>query len=264
MSIETVYGKLSRQPLSLVLAEFSYSTVLKMADHIPDLQEQYRKDFPTFSVNQGRSVNITPDGVQVGASTSWVFVSADKRKAINIDQRRLVYFCTDYNRFPEFKKECVTALSVLKGVVEPGLLEKVGLRYNDVVVPGKGESLETYLKPSFIAPMSLEETGNTIIQNRTETAVKTSSGMLAVRTLIGSSGLVVMPDFHGSVPVKIGNIAPPGEICAVLDFDHSWAAEAPVEFSPNIAGVRLESLHIDARNAFWNITTKKATEELWK
>ena len=258
------YSKLKRQPLSLVLAEFRFSPVLKMADFIPEIQERFRKTYPAFQEMKGQSIQVDNQEVRVSSALAWMFTTAEGHKAVEIDQGRLVYFSSRYERFPGFLSECVGALTILKELIDPKLLLRVGLRYNDVVTPREDEELAAYLDSSLMPPSPLLNVGAAVHQHRTETLSQTDVGILAIRTFVSQHGLTVMPDLSDRLPVDIRNDAPSGRLSAVLDFDHYWvASERGVIFTPEIAKEHLEKLHRIARKAFWSLTTAFARNERW-
>ena len=265
MSTDSNYIKLTRQPLTLVLAEFRFSEVLKMSNFIPDIQERLRKEYPRFTPKNEQSIEVHNEGVRVGPGiNSWVFGSADRKQAILIDQNRLVFFTTEYNRFPGFQELSLTALQVVQDIVSPRLLLRVGLRYNDSVVPDDGEKLEQYIEDPWIPPPPLQKISNVLGYHKEETVVVTDIGALSVRTMIGKSNLRVMPDLAGGAHVAIVNDAPTDKLTAVLDFDHSWNADNDSICNVGKAGKILNDLHTITREAFYATTTPFARDQKWK
>jgi len=260
MAEELGFPKLNRQPLSLVLADFRFSPIAKMGNWIPDIQEKLRKDFPSFQEVQGQQIILGSDIPKVlNSSLAWTFTGPGAQKSIRIEQSRLVYVTTSYGRFPGFRGECVKALRLLKNVVDPGLLTRVGLRYNDIIVPQPDEDFEKYLVPNLL-PLMQENIE--IAQHRCETLARTEFGMLAVRTFMSRQGIVIMPDLH-DVPLKLRSDAPKERLSVILDIDHYRTFEGGVSFTIEEAAETLSSLHRIARSAFWKATTNFARNERW-
>ena len=265
------YPKLKNQPLSLVLAEFRFNPILKIGDAIPDLQERLRKHYPRFSKQDETMVLLFGPHGQVDKSpqeirTSWLFASANQRQALKIDSERLIFFCTDYDRFPEFCKSCLEAIEILQSQVNPELLLRVGLRYNDVIVPQEGDTLTDYLDPTLVPTKAIDGLNGILLQHRAETIWTTSVGKLAIRSYFSNRGLAVMPDLHQRLPVITRDDVPAEITSAVLDFDHFWDATGTSEeilFKLNNAKQRLSGLHQIAREAFWKVTTDFARNERW-
>lgn len=262
--MEDMFHKLNRQPLTLILAEVRFSKVLKMGESIPDIQDRLRRQYPLFDPSSEQMIEVRNDGVRLGEGLNkWTFISADRTQAIVIDEDRFVFLSTTYKRFPDFKKQCMLALSVVEEIVSPGLLLRVGLRYNDSVVPGEDEQLEQYIEAPWIPPKPLDSLSKGLGYHKEETVIRTNFGALSVRTMVGKSELRVMPDLVGAA-VEINNDVPTDRITAILDFDHHWqAGKKSIEFSTKQAGDILDNLHTIAREAFWKTTTDFARNEKW-
>lgn len=263
---EEEYQKLTIHPLSLVLTEIRFSEVRKIADYIPDIQEALRQDYPVYSENQSQSVNISPQGIAVDRQlSSWTFGTQDKTKAVEISDNRFVFFSTDYDRFDTYEDKCISTVKVLHDIVDPGLLIRIGLRYNDVIhLVEAGDSLNQYVIPGLCISRNITTLGSAVIRNRTESTIQTEEGILTVRSMEGVHGLVTMPDLNKQLPVNIRNDIPQESPRLILDFDHIWHAPEPGDkFTVDIAKDRLASLHKTARKAFWSVTTEFAREERW-
>ncbi len=263
---EEEYQKLTHQPLSLVLTEIRFSEVKKIADYIPDIQEALRQGYPVYSENQSQSVNISPQGVAVDRQvSSWTLGTQDKTRAVEISDNRLVFFSTDYERFGTYEDECISMVKLLHDIVDPGLLIRIGLRYNDVIHPIEaGDSLNRYVIPELCISRNITALGSAVVHNRTESTIKTEEGILTVRSMEGVHGLVTMPDLKNQLPVNIRDDIPKENPRLILDFDHIWHAPEPGDkFTVDIAKDRLASLHKTARKAFWSVTTEFAREERW-
>ena len=260
------YQKLKSQPMSIVLAEFRFSEVRKIVDYIPDIQEALRLNYPVYSEGQSQSVNISPQGVAVDRQvSSWTFGTQDKSRAIVISDNRLIFFSSDYDRFGGYENECISAVEILHNIVKPGLLIRIGLRYNDVVHPVKEDDrLNEYVIPELCISKNVSMLGSAVIRNRTESSIQTKEGVLTVRSMEGVHSLVTMPDLDKQLPVKIRDDIPANSPRLILDFDHIWHASEPgEEFSIDIAKRRLASLHKIARQAFWSVTTEFARKDRW-
>lgn len=263
--MDTVFHKLNRQPLTLVLAEFRFSNVKKIGASIPDIQERLRKQYPLFEEKNEQLIEVHSGGVKFGEGLSkWTFTTADRTRSIVVDENRLVFFSTVYERFPGFKEQCISAIQVIEEIVSPSLLLRVGLRYNDSVVPDQDESLEQYIEAPWIPPEPLRPLSKGLVYHKEETVVGTDVGALSVRTIIGKADIRVMPDLAGTAPVEINHDAPTDRITAILDFDHHWqAGKESVDFGAEQAGDVLGSLHTIAREAFWKMTTDFARKDKW-
>ncbi|HDJ85497.1 MAG TPA: TIGR04255 family protein [Chromatiales bacterium] len=259
MASDAHYPKLKNQPLSLVLAEFRFSEIAKISDYIPEIQERLRKQYPDFKKKLRHTIQLNESGIVAagGAATLWTMVGAGRQKGIQIESGRLIYFCSAYDRFPGFQAKCMEVIRVLIEVAAPGLLHRVGLRYNDLVLAA-GNDVNAYLNPSWHMPAAMAKLGDPQLY-RTETVVNTAVGVLAARTLTGRHSYSIMPDIlQLGLPITVSGDNNPDRLSVVLDFDHFWESESGVEFAADQAKDTLGALHEPAREAFWKTTTEEA------
>jgi len=259
MASGTDYPKLANQPLNLVLAEFRFSEIAKIATYIPDIQEQLRKQYPDFKQHRRHTIQLNESGVVAAgdATTLWTMVGAGRQKGIQIEGGRLIYFCSAYDRFPSFQAECMEVICVLIEVAAPGLLHRVGLRYNDLVV-ADDDNVDAYVNPSWHMPAGLAGLGGAQLY-RTETVLSTAVGVLAARTLTGKHAHSIMPDIlQLGLPINVRINNNPERWSTLLDFDHFWESEPGVDFTADHAQTTLGNLHEPAREAFWKTTTEEA------
>lgn len=255
--------KLTHQPLTLVLAEFRFNVLLNIEKFIPDIQEKLRKAFPEFIENIHQPVQLTTEGLEFRAPVkSWEFCSRGRTERIRIDANRLVFATTEYDRFPQFQAQCEKALNALISVIEVDLLHRVGLRYNDTIIPSENKNINEYVVQEALPPQRLYSLGKHVLIHQTELQLTTESGRLVIKTLMGSHGLPAFPDlvetFGKHAFPKIDENKP---IC-VMDFDHIWGSDdEPVDFTIDTALSRLAALHEKSREAFWTMTSDSAKEE---
>ncbi len=260
------YPKLKHQPLTLVLAEFRFSSVKNPSDGITGFAKA--AGLPRDSIEEGtrQEVQLTPEGISVRTPYKvWSFSDKNQGRLIQVEKDRLIFVTTQYPRFDGFAAHCMEIVRALQQAVKPARLRRVGLRYNDAVVPGKNECLSQYLDSQLLPPAVLAGSEASVEHHRTETLVRTSAGVLALRILMGCHGLAVMPDIGHRYPLKVSVDVPTERMTAVLDFDHFWkpGSKEGVEFSIAEAEDRLRALHYAARKAFWQVTTNFARRERW-
>lgn len=256
--------KLPKQPLTLVLAEFCYSPLLKIEKHIPDIQEMIRKSYPLLNRADQQTVQVADQEISVTKASQWIFTSQDLRSAVRISSDRLVFVTSRYERFPEFSDRCLDVLSTLKEIVDPTLLLRIGLRYNDHIVFEDLDHATELVDAQLIPNIDFVSLGTGVNHHRIETSIQTSEGALQIRSLLGKHGYAVMPDLSQTLPVKLEVAGEPDKVALLLDFDHSWSAEEPgVSFELAVAKDHLDRLHDTARAAFWKATTEHARSNLW-
>ena len=257
----TNYRKLSNQPLCFALAEFRFSSVMDIQSYIPKIQDALREEYPVLETSAEQSVQLQPGGVAVSRVEQWMFLSANRKSAVVINQDRLIHCTSEYSRFPGFSSNCQKALEVLVELVKPGLILRIGLRYGDLVRIDDGETAADLVDPDFIYPGSASALGEPL-HKKSETYIATEHGRLAIRSLYGIHNLTYMPDVQ-NLPLAIAADEKASER-VVLDFDHFWeAGQASTVFNCQDIISKLDSLHEISREAFWKVTTDKARNEKW-
>lgn len=181
-------------------------------------------------------------------------------------KRQAGFATTKYPRFPDFQREIGNLLDALDGACGIERLHRVGLRYNDAVVPELDEPLAAYLVPALFPASDLPEALQTLRGHRTETEYVTEAGALIVRAFLGRHGWAFTPDLAERFGLPSPIEVPEDRGTAVLDFDHYWVPTESegVPFGVESAMSRLAALHEPARLAFWAFTTNYAREEVWR
>nr|WP_299245375.1 TIGR04255 family protein [uncultured Halomonas sp.] len=266
MDQEVLYPKLDRQPLTLVLAEFRFSRLQASVSSLYTFQNKMQQVFGEVDEYSTHTLRLAPDGSQEKA-TGWGFLfrAEEGHSLVQVEAERLVYITTHYPRFPAFRSRCLEAVALLEEQLAPEKLLRVGLRYNDAVIPGLEEELDAYIDHSLLPPASLATLGHPLAGHRTETQIQTDTGLLVARALVGNHGLAVMPDLDRPFQLAQSKAVPRDRLTAVLDFDHFWRAEKeqPELFTLERIKHRLIALHEPTREAFWRVTTDWARSEQW-
>jgi uncharacterized protein (TIGR04255 family) len=265
MAVETDYPKLLRQPLTLVLAEFRFAPLALDGEQVNAFGALLGPAFPALREAVTQQVQVTAGSVNTTLVPVYQGVDAASGRYLHMDSGRVIYATTQYPRFEGFSAACGSILDAVHEVLAPRELLRVGLRYNDAVVPDLDEALADYLKPPLQPPTEPVPGGFGFVRHVAETVLQTAQGFLVVRALVGRHGLRTMPDLEGQVGLPVEGEIPVDRVTAVLDFDHYWQRAEPgtEAFSPVEAMQRLAALHVPARAAFWEMTTDFARRERW-
>lgn len=265
MSTGESYPRLARQPLTLVLAEFRFGPAADLFGGAAGIREHADLRDMDFEERLTLEIQAGPDGCLVHKpGRLWVFLNQEQGCLVQLERDRLIVATTRYPRFDAFAAQCLEHVRTLEKYLKPENLLRVGLRYNDSVVPWEGEGLGHYLHERLLPVPLLEAEGALAESHRIETLVRTDAGLLALRALVGRHGMSVMPDLAGMIPLNPPANVPADRITAVLDFDHFWKPTTDIQaFTAQEADRRLRLLHHAARAAFWEITTDFARRHRW-
>lgn len=263
---EPDYPKLNNQPLTLVLVDIRTTSVLKLAEYIPDIQEAIRPQLPDFYVQSTPALRVGPHGPsQTGQQDAWVFRNRQYTQALVLHQDGILFFSSVYDRFPGFLETLEKYIRIVETTVSPGQVTRVGLRYNDLISPNQGEALSDYVMTPFApAPQDDFSFSQQLLRHRAETRFATKRDeYLKIGCLAGYLDSAVMPDLFSPLPVKIQRSVDSKHVSAVLDFDHYWHPEEGIDFVADDILAQANSLHNDAIAAFFEITTEWARTERW-
>ncbi|MCE9967617.1 TIGR04255 family protein [Aeromonas salmonicida] len=258
------YKKLNNHPLELVLVEVRYSPILNVKKYIPELHDQLRGEFPNFNAVVDKAVNVSLDQVDFSDIERWQFSSKDSQRVVDIDQNRVVYATTKYDRFDGFEKEVKHIVEVLKKVINPAIYTRVGLRYCDnIVSPDGGDAgLSKLVAPELLFDDTFSDIGQKGFK-RQEYLIATGETHLMIRTFQVVTPQV-LPDDLSSIGLNIKVDESP-KLRIILDFDHFWQDQNnPMDFEVDNILQTLGGLHEASRAAFWDATTPYARNEVWR
>jgi len=220
---------LSRQPLVLAIGQIRFSPVRKMAEYIRGIQEDLRrKGYPTEKHGFIRQLSFrSQDVLQTAEMEVWEYRTRNEDWSIFVSQDSIAVQTTEYTKFEDFADRMREAVSTVLSKTESdrlGVVERVGLRYVDLVKPLPGESFRDYLRPGFhglgeepfalnSARLFVQCTGRTDVSGETE-------GTLLVRISQNDQGADLPPDLIATAPKRKVQHAP-GELLTLIDMDHS-------------------------------------------
>ncbi|WBA14802.1 TIGR04255 family protein [Salinivibrio proteolyticus] len=257
------YKKLKNQPLELVLVEVRYSPILNVKKYIPELHDNLRGEFPNFDAIVDKAVNINNDQVDFSNIERWLFTSRDGQRVIDIDQNRVVYATTEYDRFDGFQADVRQIVEVLKNIVNPSIYTRVGLRYCDNIVSpdGSEDGLSKLVVSELLFDNTFSDIGNKGFK-RQEYLISTGTTYLVIRTVQRVTPNV-LPEDLASIGLKV-KVDETAKLRLLLDFDHFWQdSNNPRDFEVDNILETLSGLHEASRKAFWSATTQYARDEIW-
>lgn len=265
------YEPLSAQPLVLVLCQVRFSPVRQMEQYIPAIQEVFRRNgFPIERAGKVQQVTFGPgDGapVQVVEQQRWEYRNREETWSIIVMQDSVILQTTAYTRFEEFAerlKLCVHTVLAESEQDRFGIVQRVGLRYVDVVRPQSGQGFRFYLKPGLHGlPDEVYQPGRHLvhIESRGTTVVGGDTGTMVVRIVQNDQSLVLPPDLLAAAP-KLPRRVETAELITLIDMDHYVEGT----FSPDSEWIvaRTYEMHDDIIETFHeHVVTPEAIEE-WK
>jgi uncharacterized protein (TIGR04255 family) len=214
--------RLAKSPLVNVLAQVRFPPVLAIHEAVPLFQNRLRRDgFPRFRKSELQQVTLGPGTAKAETNPRWDFLDRDKTSVVTLTNDFVILQTNAYSRFEDFAERLTAVLALLSEFVEIDLVERIGLRYVDLVRPADGEDPALYLDAGLLGfPFGkLTNLATSKHVFRTESLATTEEGTLAVRCLRPDKPQYLPPDLMPSVLSFALNLGP-SELPVILDFDH--------------------------------------------
>ncbi|OYV06674.1 MAG: hypothetical protein CFE26_04990 [Verrucomicrobiales bacterium VVV1] len=253
----------TNSPLIIALAQVRMTPVLSLENYIPKLQDLLRATgYPRLIKRVIKATRQDAIGkMDVIESTDWVFGDKAGHFALLVGERGLGLFTSSYHTFEDFAGRLNECLQLVHQVVNINGVERLGLRYVDLIEPTPEKPLSYFLE-SCVLGLPLQELGKRV-SGLSQTIIETSPHQkLVVRTTERSKGLVIPPDLL-SLQLKLRKPNTLEQPFGILDLDHF--AEYPETDDYDTASVirKFGELHDIVDQAFRKATTDDAKSD-WK
>lgn len=265
------YVPLSKQPLVLVLGQVRFSPIRQIAEHIPAIQENFRRQgFPLERAGKIQQLTFAADGSrppELLEQQRWEYRNRDETRSILVMQDCVVVQTTAYERFEQFAQHLELALRTVLAKTEHdrfGVVQRVGLRYVDLVQPRAGEDFRYYLRSGFhgIADeVFLAGTHRLHVESIGKTRVGEIDGTIVVRVMQNDQGFDLPPDLVSAAPKHIPRTNA-GELVSLIDMDHFIEGI----FDPDVEWIVAHAyqMHDHVIETFHNHVVTDAAIEVWK
>ena len=253
--------KLSKSPLVLVLCQVRLAAIRDMGSYIPKIQDHLRRQAYPIDVSGEVQELAIQDGQPVARRhPHWEYRSKDERWSLIIREQAVVLQTTAYTDFNSFLERLLIAMKTVNEVVGDLVVERVGLRYIDLIRPSGDESWKDYVQPGFHGlenQIVRPDASVLFVQIITQTGE--GSRMIA-RVAQNRDRMVLPPDLVANPPIL--QVTPSeGELLTLVDLDHFH--EERTEYSHERLETRAWELHDRLDILFREIVTPHAIE-VWK
>lgn len=255
--------RLSKNPIALVLCQVRFSAIMGMeSSYLPDIQARLRGiGFKVNASGQVAEVLMTPQGPQARANKHYEFQNIERTESVVVAPDFVTYQATRYVCFKDFLDRFLQVVGQVSAVTDGLTIERIGLRYIDLVIPKVNESWQQYVQPGLrgIASTSFKsEAGEQVHQIVTETKV---GGTIVIRVLSNPNGIPLPPDVATTkLALNVQGTLVPGRGAAVVDIDHFYTTQ-PNEYDVVAIGKHLWDLkHVILEVWKDQVVTKEALE----
>ncbi|QDQ28454.1 TIGR04255 family protein [Chitinimonas arctica] len=208
-------GTWRKPPLAYVVAELVISPYYTLASKIPGLQDQLRSVFPkTIEATELVVESKTPSSQQL-----WQLLSADQHLGVQFGTRAISLHATTYLHSKDFLSRLAEVLDAIASADLGAFVERVGLRYIDLIVPNSDRLPTEYLVSQLhgVTPASAQANGS-----MWQAAFRFDSALVNLRVMAPApQGIVLPPDFS-AMPLKKPAI--------MVDAEESSKDDRPIGF----------------------------------
>jgi len=260
--------RLQNAPLVHVVAQVVFSPILTIERHVPELQERLGASFPRF--RKAVIATIPVLGREAGeTSPQWEFADRSQRTGVVLTSSSVVLHTAAYTSNEPFLFQMYAVLVALRELVPTlQVVERIGLRYVDLVRPREDESYGKYVHVGLLgfpfrdAPQLDARSVNFL----TQSVATTNTGFLAIRSITLSPGRFLPPDLDAGMLQTPAAAPTTGTMPGLaVDFDHFTLFNGPnthaMDFDPDTIVAHLKTLHRTLRQAFDVIVTPYALEQ---
>ncbi len=248
---------LSRTPLIYVVAQIRFSAIMSMEKFLPDIQERLRHKYPWFNRAKIQEFAFQVEGSpSINLSDRFDFQQRDKRTGVVLSSNAVAFHTNKYATFEAFQEELTAVLGIINEIAGIGLVERIGLRYVDLIRLDAGETWPDYLQAGLLglSPAAVGVQGWT---SAFQSVGQTEVGMLALRCIQSQNPLP--PDL---MPVNLqyeAELLRPKEVGTILDFDHYSQITRDFDLEKIVAAIG--DLHDNIDRAFRSAVTEQALKK---
>lgn len=243
---------LAHSPLVLVLVQARFPKR-------PDLESRigaFRIDcetlgYPLFHEGIVQTIGIGPSGSPLATVPRWDLLDRSRRWNIVLTQEFLLLQTSEYDRFDGFLSRWQSILEAAHRTLGISLVERLGLRYVDLVQPTPSELVADYVVQALAGYEPEAESGFRRERHVAATVLRTDKGRMLVRVSPATSPFP--PDMDS---VHLLGLKTPTPGAVFLDFDHS--STEVFDFEPSIVASETAGLHDAHELLFQKITTPHA------
>jgi len=169
--------KLSKSPITYVLAQVKISSVEDISSYVPKLQESIRKDFPIDEKLNIQTVELKNETApNIYTAIHWHFKDKDSLVGIILDKQSITIHTSKYNGFDKFNSQIEGILEKFNKILDISLSTRIGLRYINIIQ----SNLKEYVKPALLG--FYEEKDDNFLA-RVDTTHKTEEGFIKIRSV---------------------------------------------------------------------------------
>lgn len=185
-------------PVFYTLAQIKFNPVSQLSEYVSKFQEKLRHiNFPDFNENEitgliiRQSNNLEPS-INQKKTTKWEFNNIDQTEGYILLNDALSFHTTNYDTFDSFLDKLLNGLELLHEIINISYVDRLGLRYLDLINPNTDKKIDDYLKKEFLGLTNIMK--GEFKHSFSETAIEINNGTLVVKSFISNESALLPPD----------------------------------------------------------------------
>lgn len=140
-------GRLKRPPIVLALSQFRFATVGSIDKFVEAIHEPIRQTYPHRFPEDLQEVQLSASGeASIQKNRRWQILDRRKTSGYIVDSSMIVFRTTAYIDWDTFLRETMRGVSLLIDIARPAVIDRVGLRFVDLIKPTTALPLERQLE----------------------------------------------------------------------------------------------------------------------
>jgi len=259
--------KLHNAPVYYTIALVQFNAILDIDSFVTEIQSKMRAaDFPDFKKAVVQGIVFSPDVASmkpgqsaapaVSSQLRYLFGDIDGTSLFLLDQNALSLQTTKYDTYGIFSEMFLKGLGILDEVLHLQLIERIGLRYLDAILPDKKkeETLEKFLIPEVLG-LSIHNEG--MLQHSvSENFFKSATRQIISRIIIRNGKVELPVELSQFTPAINQRFTQKEGLHAIIDTD-VFDCQRERFILANVKN-KLSKLHDDHTKSFRTIVTDDA------
>jgi len=223
---DKMHQKLSKSPITYVLAQVRFSTIQSIGDYIPKLQDEIRSFFPHFQKVNLQAIQLREDQQPISSVfNQWHFIDKDRQTGIILDNHSITIHTNQYSQFKPLIENLEKVLTRFNEILKIVLFTRIGLRYINLIENGL-DNIDIGLRGFQLKATNFEIDK---FLTKTETTQLSNLGIIKIQAthvgnkeiISGTKNLYVPPDLVDAASVlTFQNYKVPDKDFLILDLDH--------------------------------------------
>lgn len=140
---------LRNAPLVRVIAQVRFPEILSIEqrDFVAPFQEAIRSKYPVLRQEQTQGLLFSPGGLTVKPQTAWRFNDLESHWRVSLTPEFLALETTKYTSRSDFLRRLKEVVEALGEHIEPGQVDRIGLRYIDRITGVAVEEIHRLVRP---------------------------------------------------------------------------------------------------------------------